>query len=69
MLYRPLVGIRRRSPVRGALGAADVPHLLSGLAPHVARAEVASALDKLVGGAVLGLHDARLGVGDGGPAR
>ena len=69
VLYRPLAGIGRGGPIGGALGAADVPHLLSGLAPNVARAEVVGRLEELGGGAVLGLHDARLGVGDGGPAR
>ena len=69
VLYRPLVGIGGGGSIWGALGAADVPHLLSGPAPQVARAEVVGGLEELVGGAVLGLHDARLGVGDGGPAR
>ena len=69
MLYRSLAGITLGSPVRRALDAAHVPHLLAGLAPHVARAQVGGALEELVGRAVLGLANSRLDVGDGGAAR
>ena len=71
MLYRRLLVaiIIGGSSIRRALGAADVPNLPAGLAPHVARAEVVGGLEELGGGAVLGLHDAGLGVRDGGTAR
>ena len=69
MLYRSLVDIRGSSPVSGALGAAHVPHLLAGLAPHIARTEAVGGLEELVRGAVLRLANSRLDVGDGGAAR